>query len=110
MKTITTQISESIRERRESKGISQEQLAHLAEVSRNYISEIERGKRNVTIESLQRITTALDCTLSDFFLKIEHSDAPVISKTLQRIKEAEQDDQNFIIMQVEQLLDWKNEK
>ncbi len=53
-----------VQERREQLGISQEELAHRAGLHRTYISDIERGSRNVSLRSLIRLATALELTAS----------------------------------------------
>lgn len=60
-------ISNTIRLFRINKGLSQEQLAQLAELDRTYISGVERGTRNLTINSLERIIIALGISYDDFF-------------------------------------------
>jgi transcriptional regulator with XRE-family HTH domain len=59
-------IAKNIRELRESKKISQEKLARLADVSNNTIIKIEAGKnKNPTLDTLKKITHALDTTLDN---------------------------------------------
>ena len=45
---------------RTSKGLSQEKLAELAELHRTYISAVEREKRNISIENIEKRASALD--------------------------------------------------
>ena len=45
---------------RRAKGLSQEELAHRADIHPTYLSGVERGKRNPTACVLQRIAEALD--------------------------------------------------
>ena len=45
--------------------ISQEELANLCELHRTYISDIERCTRNVSIDNIARISTALNISPSD---------------------------------------------
>jgi transcriptional regulator with XRE-family HTH domain len=49
---------------RQSKGISQERLAELADLHRTYISSVERGERNITIDNMERLATALGVGLT----------------------------------------------
>lgn len=46
---------------------SQEQLADLIGCNRAYISRIESGKQNITIENLNQICNAFNITLCEFF-------------------------------------------
>lgn len=55
-----------IRELRKSKGLSQEQLALMAEVDRSYIGGIERGERNVSFLTLVKIANCLECDIAKF--------------------------------------------
>jgi transcriptional regulator with XRE-family HTH domain len=47
---------------REAKGLTQEELAHQADVHQTYLSGVEGGKRNPSIAVLNRIATALAAT------------------------------------------------
>lgn len=57
-------IGEAIRELRKAAGLSQEALADAAEIDRSHMSQIERGKRNVTILNLMKIAAAIGSPLS----------------------------------------------
>lgn len=61
-KGIIKVVAETVRRARKSSGLSQEDLALEAGVDRTYISQVERGKRNVTIVVLARIAGALKTT------------------------------------------------
>ena len=56
-----------VKELREQKGYSIEYLANISNVDRNYISDIEKGQRNVSIEIIEKIINALDTDLAIFF-------------------------------------------
>ena len=64
---ITKQVGNRIKQLRNEKGISQETLANRAGLDRTYITSVERGKRNITIVSMEKITNALEISLQDFF-------------------------------------------
>jgi transcriptional regulator with XRE-family HTH domain len=44
--------------------LSQEQLAEIADVHRNFVGKVERGEQNVSIDSLMRLATSLKTPLS----------------------------------------------
>lgn len=44
--------------------MSQEKLADLAKLHRTYISSVERGERNVTIETVEKLAKALQVTMA----------------------------------------------
>ncbi|MEG9883171.1 MAG: helix-turn-helix transcriptional regulator [Hyphomicrobiales bacterium] len=56
-----------IRQMRNERSISQEELAELAGVHRTYVGTIERGEKNVTILSIGKIAAALGVTISELF-------------------------------------------
>ena len=63
-------IGERLRAYRIQKGWSQETLAEKAELHHTYIGQLERGEKNATIESIYKVTTALDIPLSALFENI----------------------------------------
>lgn len=71
MKDIQTSFGEVIRDARVSKGYSQEELADLCGMHRTYLSDIERGIRNVSLENIEKLSIALAIPLSVLFAQIE---------------------------------------
>ena len=64
-------VGEVIKELRYEKGISQEVMSGLADIGRTHLSAIERGERKPTLETLYRISNALDMKMSDIVIMIE---------------------------------------
>lgn len=60
-------VGRRLRELRKLKGLSQEKMAEQAGVNAKYYSEIERGKRNVTLKVLAKIADNLGVTLEEIF-------------------------------------------
>lgn len=56
-----------IKELRAELGMSQEAFAYSIEMSRTYFAEVETGKRNVSIENIDRIARGLGVSLKEFF-------------------------------------------
>lgn len=65
MKNIKSKFGEKIKEIRIKKGLSQEEFAAICRLHRTYISDIERGHRNVSIENVEKIATALEIKPSE---------------------------------------------
>ena len=63
------QVGLNIRNLRNSRGLSQEQLALAAEVDRSYISEIELAKFSASIDILEQIALALEVDPQELFNK-----------------------------------------
>src|SRR5882724_8201878 len=61
----------TVRDRRTQLGLSQEKLAERADLHRTYISDIERGARNVSLESIEKLASALEVSVAALFPKSE---------------------------------------
>jgi transcriptional regulator with XRE-family HTH domain len=57
----------AIKTRREELTWTQEELAHQAGIHRTYLSDIERGSRNVSLLNIERLAAALSLTLAELF-------------------------------------------
>lgn len=64
---IKEEFGKKVKALREEKHISIEHLANISDVDRNYISDIEKGKRNVSITIMDKIITALETNFPTFF-------------------------------------------
>jgi transcriptional regulator with XRE-family HTH domain len=60
MTSLRERLGLALQRQRQVHGLSQSQLAQLAKLSLKYIGEVERGQANVSMEALERITTALE--------------------------------------------------
>lgn len=59
----------NMKKERIRQGISQEKLAEMSDLHRTYISFVERGKRNVSINTLDKIAKALNVDPSTLLMK-----------------------------------------
>lgn len=57
----------NLRRLRLERGVSQERLAHDAEIDRAYVSELERKRGNATLDLVGRLAETLDVPLTEFF-------------------------------------------
>lgn len=73
MSDIAKIIGQRIRNYRMQKGLSQEKLAELAGCHPTYIGQLERGEKNATLESVEKIASAMDISLSELFDKLGKS-------------------------------------
>ena len=64
---IKIAVGKRIKELRNKLGISQEELANIAELDRTYITSVECGKRNISIVNVEKLANALNVSLSEFF-------------------------------------------
>lgn len=68
--TIEEQLGLRIRYLRKEKNLSIEDLALEAEINKNYLSDLERGRRNPSINVINRLAKSLEITLSELFIGI----------------------------------------
>jgi len=64
-------LGEELRKARLSAGLTQEELAFKADVSRNYISLLERGEKSPTVQLLLRLCNALGVKASTIIARVE---------------------------------------
>ena len=65
-------VGKTIARFRVEKGITQEVLSGLSDIGRTHLSAIERGERKPTLETLYRISNALDVPMSAIVIAIEN--------------------------------------
>lgn len=85
MSEITTTVGQRLRQRRVELGYSQELASEKAGLHPTYIGQVERGEKNATIESIEKICIALNYPMEDLFNKIVSCDSKY--KTAQKCYE-----------------------
>ncbi|HXU92995.1 MAG TPA: helix-turn-helix transcriptional regulator [Gallionella sp.] len=66
------QFSQVLRQLREERGWSQEQLAERADLNRSYLGEVERGRAVPSIVTVAKLAEALEIQLSSLIARCEH--------------------------------------
>lgn len=56
---------EKLKEFRAQKSLSQEELADIAGLHRTYVGSVERGERNISIDNIERLASALEIQMKD---------------------------------------------
>ena len=74
MSEIAKAVGQRIRNYRTKAGFSQEKLAEMSGCHPTYIGQLERGEKNATIESIEKITTALSLPMSKLFEQLGGQD------------------------------------
>lgn len=67
MDKIEVKFGRRIKELRLKQNISQEELAFRCGLSKNYISDVERGTRNVSLKSIEKIANGFVVNLKELF-------------------------------------------
>lgn len=60
-------VGKRVKDLRNKLGISQEELADIAQLDRTYITSVECGRRNISIVNIEKLARALKVTLCEFF-------------------------------------------
>ena len=60
-------VGKRVKDLRNKLGISQEELADIAQLDRTYITSVECGRRNISIVNIEKLAKALKVSLSEFF-------------------------------------------
>lgn len=63
----------AVKVRRDELGMTQEALAHKAAIHRTYLSDIERGTRNVSLINIELLAIALGVTMSELFRHVDRA-------------------------------------
>jgi transcriptional regulator with XRE-family HTH domain len=66
-KDILTIVGDNIRQIRMAQGVSQNQLAFEAGVTREFVNKVESGKNNISIKNLEKIADILEVDIKDLF-------------------------------------------
>jgi len=64
---IKKNLGARVKELRLHHGYSQEAFSHECGLDRTYIASLENGRRNVSIENIEKIAIALHLTITEFF-------------------------------------------
>jgi transcriptional regulator with XRE-family HTH domain len=60
-------LGKQIRYHRKLKRLTQEKLAEKAELAPSYVSDVERGRVNISVDAVQRIAKAFGVNIRDLF-------------------------------------------
>lgn len=70
-KNVLENFGSRVREERNNKGLSQEQLAEKANLHRTYIGMIERAEKNITLLNIAKIANALEIKIAELLNNID---------------------------------------
>ena len=84
--SLQEKIGAAIRAMRAELGISQEKLAFDAGVGRRYLSDVENGRRNVSLETVEKLADRFGISPSEFVRRVERADVP--PPTVESLKKA----------------------
>lgn len=82
MSDIAKIVGIRIRDLRNEKGWSQEELAHRAGTHPSHLGRLERGEKSATLDSIEKVINALDITFEDLFKYIQPSNGDTNNMTM----------------------------
>ncbi len=69
--TARARFAVNLRKARLARGLSQEELAAKAGLHRNYVGSVERNEKNISIDAMERLATALRADVVDLLTRAE---------------------------------------
>ena len=98
-------IGKRIQEFRKKKGITQEELSEIIDISPHYLSALERGIYNIKLETLVKILNTLDISADEVFCDVVNKSSAVSSNRLSdRIDTLPKEEQEKILAVVDTMI------
>ncbi len=111
MSDLVKKVGERIRRLRKERNLSQEELAERSGLHTNYVGQIERGEKNLTLETLEKIVSGLDVSLEKLFRYLgpmESRDA--LGEIVELLSERSADDHEMALKVLKTVLEWERNK
>lgn len=104
-------IGERIRRIRKELDLSQEQLAERSGLHTNYVGQVERGEKNVTLETLEKVVTGLDISLEELFRYVgPMKQKDTLSQIIELLVERPAADHEMALQVLLSVMEWENKK
>lgn len=111
MSDLVKKLGSRIRLIRREKGFSQEYLGEVSGLHSNYIGQVERGEKNLTIESLEKIAAGLHVPLEQLFRYIDPMpSADHIQKAIELLEGRSLEDKKFALHLLQSVFEWEQHK
>ncbi|MCD9024707.1 helix-turn-helix domain-containing protein [Cohnella silvisoli] len=111
MADITKKVGERIRLLRITKGFSREKLSELSDINANYIGQVERGEKNLTIETLQKLIRGMSVTLEELFRHLDPMEKKdVLGEIMEDLSARSPEDQAVVLQLLRTMFDWEEKK
>lgn len=109
MKEIAKIIGERLRAYRNKAGLSQEELAEKSGLHYTYIGQLERGEKNATIESIEKVACALELPLEILFENIVQGKTKneTVKECYELVTALSEKEQKAILELIKKTIDYK---
>ncbi|RNB90214.1 XRE family transcriptional regulator [Brevibacillus nitrificans] len=110
-KQLAKMLGDRIRSLRLDLGLSQEQLGERSGLHTNYIGQIERGEKNLTLETLLKIARSLGTSLEQLLHSIDPLDPHTpLGEIVVMLSERPATDQALVLALMKTVFSWEEEK
>ena len=104
-KDICKIVGKRIKQIRQDKGVTQEKMAEMLELSSGFYSALERGSYNIKIETLVEILNLLECSADDLFCDvIKYGYKHKSSKIEESLKDLDDNEREMIFSVIETMV------
>ena len=98
-------IGKKIQEFRKKKGMTQEELSEVIDISPHYLSALERGIYNIKLDTLVKILNCLDCSADEVFCDVVNKSCALSSCRLsERLDALPKEEQERILAVVDTMI------
>jgi len=109
---IARLLGERIKEIRTARGLTQEELGHLANLHPSHMGQIERAERIVSVETVEKLVHALDISYEEIFefaeVNRKHKESSIMLEIFDELSKQSVADQKFALSILKSMFDWKN--
>ncbi|WP_223593631.1 helix-turn-helix domain-containing protein [Neobacillus bataviensis] len=109
MSNLSKIIGDLVKQLRKSQDLNQEELAERAGLHFTYIGQIERGERNFSVETLNKVTEALGLSLKEFFNVFPEEELNELlmnrKTTFNRLRNLESEEEEAILKIINEMVD-----
>ncbi|WDL99197.1 helix-turn-helix domain-containing protein [Alicyclobacillus sp. ALC3] len=111
MSELSQRLGERIRILRKQRGLSQEKLGEQAGLHTNYIGQMERGEKNLTIGTLEKVASGLGVSLEEVFRYVDPAvGEDKISEITHLLSVRPSEDHEMVLRVITAILEWEQSK
>ena len=99
MKDIYRFVGKRIKQERIKKGLTQQEVADLAEITNNFLSYVENGKKQASLDTIHKVSNALNISLSELFIDVPYkkTEYSLSEQILPLLRDKPQKDKKFVL-------------
>lgn len=111
MSELVERLGNRIRYLRKQRGLSQDKLGEAAGLHVNYIGQVERGEKNITIETLEKVSRGLGISLEELFRYLDPmKNKDETGELVELLESRPQKDKVLALTLVKSVFKWEQQK